>query len=177
MKTPTVAVLASLALMACDTPQGYANQRLPTAKVTLLSEIPADQPQDRCWAELPRDEKRETVERFVVATPSQVDADGVELSPPVYRKISEEKVTRGPSRYFERVCAAKLTPRFIGGVQRALAARDLLEGQISETLDAPTKAAIKAFQSARGLPSDILSLEAASALGLVTIVKPTTSTG
>ncbi|MEM6407047.1 MAG: peptidoglycan-binding domain-containing protein [Pseudomonadota bacterium] len=140
-------------------------------QIALFESRPADAPPQSCWATLPGAETYKTVERLVEVTPVQTNDAGDMQVPAIFRRVEEKVVTRGPARLFEQVCPKRLTPRFIAAVQRALIARRLLDGPPTEQLDAPTKAAIKTYQKARGLPSDILSLAMARQLGLVTITQ------
>ena len=98
------------------------------------------------------------------------DAEGQEISPAIYRKVREPKmVNDGNGRWFERVCDAQLTPDFIATLQRALAVRGYLKGDVSAMMDGPTLRAIRKFQREQGLNSDAVSLVAAQQLGLVAI--------
>jgi peptidoglycan hydrolase-like protein with peptidoglycan-binding domain len=56
---------------------------------------------------------------------------------------------------------------FIGSLQRALKSRGLYRGTLTGVMDAKTKKSVRWFQKRHGLNSNILSLEAARQLGLV----------
>ncbi|RWR30678.1 peptidoglycan-binding protein [Sinirhodobacter populi] len=73
----------------------------------------------------------------------------------------------GSSRWFSSLCAKDLTPEMILSLQRALAARGDYEGAPDGRPGARTDAAVLAYQSARGLPSAVLSTRAAQQMGLI----------
>lgn len=101
---------------------------------------------------------------------AEIAPDGTVIRPPIYRKAPVPRVVRERSEItFEAPCPAEMTPEFIASVQRALAARDYFAGNVTGALDAPTTAAIRKYQSERGLQSAQLSLETARALGLVAV--------
>lgn len=64
-------------------------------------------------------------------------------------------------------CPEDLTPTLLASLQRALMARGYLTGPVNGALDAPTRAAVLAFQAARGINSPDLTLRAAQELGLM----------
>ncbi|AZB54890.1 peptidoglycan-binding protein [Cereibacter sphaeroides] len=72
-------------------------------------------------------------------------------------------------RWFEAPCPDLMTPERIATLQRALEARGLYAGEITEELDTRTRSGIRKLQAPLGLDSDRLSLAAARALGLVPI--------
>ena len=69
--------------------------------------------------------------------------------------------------WFRAPCDAELTPDVIATLQRALAARGLYSADPTGMFDPATRAAIRAYQSPRGLNSDRLSLAAARDLGVI----------
>lgn len=64
-------------------------------------------------------------------------------------------------------CPDQMTGDFTASLQRALIVRGYHEGAATGVMDEETAQAIRRFQRPRGLDSDILSLDAARALGLV----------
>lgn len=101
---------------------------------------------------------------------AEIAPDGTVLRAPVYRKAPVPRIVRPRSEIsFEAPCPDRLTPEFIASVQRALAARGYFAGNVTGALDAPTSAAIRRYQSERGLDSARLSLETARALGLIAV--------
>ncbi|MEZ5912588.1 MAG: peptidoglycan-binding domain-containing protein [Paracoccaceae bacterium] len=63
-------------------------------------------------------------------------------------------------------CPETMSPEFVASLQRALKARGLFAGTVSGALDGETRSALRRFQSALGLDSDRLTLDAAKRLGL-----------
>ncbi len=130
--------------------------------------------QGRCWSsETIEPAIYEQVMGEVQVVPAQVAPDGVVLRPPVYRRAPVPRVVRPREEIrFEAPCPSEMTPELIASLQRALAARDIFGGNVTGKLDAPTAAAIRAYQSGRGLDSAQLSLESARALGLIEVEIP-----
>ncbi|MEM7469872.1 MAG: peptidoglycan-binding protein [Pseudomonadota bacterium] len=164
-------VIATLAACA-PVQQSDVTTRFDTKPIALLDTRPETSEPGQCWAKLEGPKTSRTVEKFVEVTPARRDAAGTEVSPAIFRKTQDIVTTPGPTQYFERVCEAALTPAFIGALQRALIARQLLEADVSQTLDTPTQAAIQDYQTAKGLPSAILSLAVARQFGLVEVNRP-----
>lgn len=101
---------------------------------------------------------------------AEIAEDGTVIRPPIYRRAPVPRVVRERAEItFEAPCPDQMTPEFIASVQRALAARGLFAGTVTGTLDPPTAAAIRRYQSERGLESAQLSLETARALGLIAV--------
>ncbi|WP_428539236.1 peptidoglycan-binding domain-containing protein [Profundibacter sp.] len=74
--------------------------------------------------------------------------------------------------WFETPCPDALDTNFIAMLQRALKARGLYDGEIDGTLGTGTRKAIRMYQAAHGLDSDILALDAARQLGLIAYPRP-----
>ncbi|MEM9584252.1 MAG: peptidoglycan-binding domain-containing protein [Pseudomonadota bacterium] len=130
---------------------------------------PSSEP-GQCWAHEAAPEFATIVTRTIMVEEAIYDAEGQEISPAIYRKVRAPKmVNDGNGRWFERVCDAQLTPDFIATLQRALAVRGYLKGDVSAMMDGPTLRAIRKFQREQGLNSDAVSLVAAQQLGLVAI--------
>ncbi|NYS25992.1 peptidoglycan-binding protein [Rhodobacteraceae bacterium 2376] len=64
-------------------------------------------------------------------------------------------------------CPEDVTPAFIESLQRALSVRGYMAPEITGDADDRTRAAVQAYQAARGFNSPILSLQTARELGLV----------
>ena len=104
---------------------------------------------------------------------AEIAEDGTVVRPPIYRKAPVPRLVRERGEItFEAPCPEQMSVEFIASVQRALAARGYFSGNVSGALDAPTTAAIRTYQSERGLNSAQLSLETARALGLVAVELP-----
>lgn len=101
---------------------------------------------------------------------AEIAEDGTVLRPPVYRKAPVPRVVRPRAEIsFATPCPEQLTPEFISSVQRALTARGYYSGGVTGTIDAQTAAALRRYQSERGLESAQLSLETARDLGLIAV--------
>lgn len=128
---------------------------------------------DQCYAQEITPAVIETVTRKRQLTPPRRAVDLATGKTEIIREATWETVTERrvlrerEERVFETVCPHLLTPRFVRSLQRALAARGLYAGTPTGTLDAPTRAALAAFQRAQGLPSSTLALETAERFGLV----------
>ncbi len=110
----------------------------------------------------------ETVTEKVLVTPAVQAADGSELAPATYDSQSLQKIVQERRTVrFETVCEAAMTAEVVASLQRALAVRGGYDGTVTGRYDAATRAAVKRYQSGRGLPSTSLSLQAARELGLV----------
>lgn len=108
----------------------------------------------------------ETVQ--VLETAALMDANGEVVSPAVYRSEASQRIIRTRQTVeFEAVCGFGENPEFVASLQRALKARGHLAGDISGILDGRTKRAIRSYQAAHGLNSDILAVSTARELGLV----------
>ncbi len=99
---------------------------------------------------------------------AEIAEDGTVIRPPIYRRAPVPRVvTPREELIFASPCPREFTFEMVATVQRALAARGYFSAPISGRLDAPTTAAIRAWQERRGLPSGQLSLESARALGVL----------
>ena len=118
-------------------------------------------PEGACWASDATPAVIETVtEQIAEAAAPDRDAG--------YRtEIRQEIVQPREKIWFRTPCDAALSPDVVTTLQRALAARGLYKPAATGVLDPATRSAIRAFQLARGLNSDRLSLSAARELGVV----------
>lgn len=166
-----VLALLGIPLAACAPPQGPDVTRLIEPSVVTASEItppPADP--HRCWGHEPAPEITTITQQTVQVEEARRDADGRELTPAIYREVDvPQTAPGGDGRWFERVCDAQITEGFVQSLQRALAVRGLYAGEITGLMDGETRAAIRAYQSAQGLDSDLLSVAAGQQLGLVAV--------
>lgn len=99
--------------------------------------------------------------------PRAVSLGARPLAGEIVARKPEGCVAEVPGGWFAALCAEEMPPDFIVTLQRALAARGGYAGRETGKLDAPTRAAIAHYQTARGLPSETLSRRAAQQLGLV----------
>ncbi len=109
---------------------------------------------------------------------ADIAEDGTVIRPPVYRRAPVPRIVRPRAEIrFAAPCPETMTPDFVASLQRALAARGYLDGAVSGQIDAATSAAIRRYQSERGLESDQVSLETARALGLVAVPRDAQADG
>jgi len=138
--------------------------------ITDFALAPPDARPDACYGKDVTPAVIEHVTERVLVTEAEIGPDGNVLAPPQYEERTTRKLVNGHEPiFFETPCPPRWTPDFIASIQRALKTRGLYAGPISGTLDAQTRAAIRAFQVERGLNSAILSTESARALGLVEV--------
>lgn len=143
----------------------------PTLIPTRAS-APPDIAPGSCWSKDTPPAVIETVTEQVVLEPAVLAPDGRVLTPAVTTTRTRRDIARARSDiWFEIPCADQDDPEFIASLQRALEVRRLYGGPISGTYDAPTRAAVRAYQRPRGLDSGMLSLSAARTLGLVAVAR------
>jgi len=129
---------------------------------------PAGVAPDSCWVRDVAPARIETVTRQIEIAPARLAEDGTLLSPARYRTETAQAITRERQELtFETPCPAALTPDLIATLQRALEARGLYRGPITGKMDVRTLQAVRRYQSARGLPSGLLSMRSARGLGLL----------
>jgi hypothetical protein len=124
-----------------------------------------------CWGKTISPAVIETFSEQVQIKPAKVNSDGTIGRLPVYRTESHQLiVTPRRDNWFETPCAEALTQEFNGSLQRALQARGFYKGKITGESNRRTRAAVLAFQKTLDGPSsEVLSLDAARALGLISI--------
>lgn len=158
---------AALALAGCD-PSGPTANAPTTQSGNGLA--PPGAPKGTCWAKYSSPAVIETVTRQVLVTPAKFNQDGTISALPVYRsEDSQEIVTPRQDQWFEIPCPPSFTVEFVSTLQRALQVRGLYSGPISGNMDEATRTAVRAMQRAKGLDSDVISMETAQSLGLVII--------
>jgi len=162
----TAALLGAMVLSAC-----LQDQTVSQSGVILGNGLaPPGAPSGTCWAKIPTPAVIETVTEQILVTPARMNADGTLASLPVYREESRQQiVTPRTDRWFEIPCPPDFTVEFVSTLQRALSARGLYSGPITGNMDAATRRAVLAVQTAAGLPSDVLSIETARELGIVAV--------
>lgn len=112
----------------------------------------------------------ETVTTQTEVSPATFDENGRVVTEAVYETATQQRITEERTEIrFEAVCPSLMTPEFLSTLQRALAARNHYTADINGRYTQTTKAAIKSYQSENGLQSNILSVNAARRLGLITI--------
>ena len=162
---PALALAAGLA--ACTTPSGPSPE---PGVFEATRNGPAGAAAGTCWGRTFTPAVVERVSERVVVKPAKVNPDGTVAELPVYRTEDRQViVTPRKDNWFETPCPNVLTPEFISTLQRALQARGTYTGIVTGVMDAPTRAAIRAFQAPTGPDSGVLSLESARQLGLIAV--------
>jgi hypothetical protein len=163
--TRTVTVLfGALFLAACLQNQTVSEQGVVQGNGLAPSGAPAG----TCWGKIPTPAVVETVTEQILITPAKVNPDGTIATLPVYRQEQRQQiVTPRMDRWFEIPCPPAFTVEFVSTIQRALQARGLYAGAVTGNMDAATRRAVLAVQTADGLPSDVLSIDTARELGIV----------
>lgn len=140
---------------------------IPAAKAP--AELRARTNPDACWSKTTRPAVIETITERLLIQPAQISSAGTITQPPIYRTRTRQRIVDDGNRWFEIPCALDQDPAFIATLQRALAARAYYNGPITGTYDAPTRAAVRAYQRPQGPDSGVLSVDAARTLGLVAV--------
>lgn len=166
LRKPVLRALALLALAACA-----AGQTVSQGGVVQGNGLaPPGAPRGTCWGKIPTPAVVETVTEQVLVSPARMNTDGTVATLPVYRSEQrQEIVTPRTDNWFETPCPPDFTVEFVSSLQRALQARGLYQGAVTGNMDAETRAAVLAVQTAGGLRSDVLSIKTARALGLVAV--------
>ncbi|WP_421687087.1 peptidoglycan-binding domain-containing protein [Tritonibacter scottomollicae] len=124
-----------------------------------------------CWDTLIEPARVETITEQVMVSPPETAADGSMTKPAVFATETRQEITRPRKEtYFQTPCPDAMTREYVSSLQRALAARDLYQGEITGTLNAETRAAIRSYQKDIGIDSASLSLRGARSLGLSAVV-------
>ncbi len=171
-KIPTVSILLGLCAAACGNglvPPPAAQGDLAAETVDLGTRPgPPSGPEDACWQSDLRPAVIETVTEQRLLAPEVRDAEGKLVTPASFASATHQRIVRDRGTiWFRTPCPAEMTPEFIATLQRALKARGLYLLPLSGQMDAPTRAAIRRYQRARGLDSDHLSLAGARELGIL----------
>lgn len=129
----------------------------PEVRRAEAAPAPLTVPSDACW----------TTDRVPAVTETQFVTTGANGA----REARDVVIRPAEDRLFAVPCPAQMAPDFHASLQRALAARGLYAGAITDTYDAETAAAVRRFQAPQGLDSAVLSLEGAQQLGLVAVAR------
>ncbi len=164
--------LWSFALMLALTACTPAPLPLAAPEPTLAGEIRLTAPMPApgvCWARQTRPAVIETVTEHVQASAERRDPlSGTVTKPASYRTETRQRIVEARAeQWFRTPCPDALTPELIATLQRALKARGVYRGTVSGVMDSSTMAAVRAWQTPRGLNSAALSLRAARDLGLL----------
>ena len=121
------------------------------------------EPPDACWA---NDETPAVIET-VTDQIAEVASDNLDAG---FRTETRQNIVQPREKFWFRTpCEEQLTPDVVTTLQRALAARAVFAADVTGKFDPATRAAIRAYQSPRGLSSDRLSLAAAQDLGVIAV--------
>lgn len=162
----TAALLGAVVLSACLQEQTVSQNGVIVGNGL----APPGAPPGTCWGKIPTPAVVETVTEQILVTPARMNPDGTIATLPVYREERHQQiVTPRTDRWFEIPCPPDFTVEFVSTLQRALSARGLYSGPINGNMDAATRGAVLAVQTAGGLPSDVLSIETARELGIVAV--------
>lgn len=171
--------LIALCLALSCTPSGGALDAtepslIPAAKAP--AELRAQANPDACWSKTTRPAVIETITERLLIQPAQISSAGTITQPPIYRTRTRQRIVDDGNRWFEIPCALGQGPALFATLQRALAARAYYDGPITGTYDAPTRAAVRAYQRPQGPDSGVLGMDAARTLGLVAVPRDDAST-
>ncbi len=170
-----IAILAVFTLGACTQTNGEAVTRLDDPELTrAVADAPNPQfIEGQCWGRDTSPAIIETVTEQVIVQKAIIGDDGKIVTPATYQTKTHQKIVRERAEvWFRTPCDQELTFELVSNLQRALQARKLYSGPINGVLDEQTDAAIRKFQTPRGLDSKVLSLAAARQLGLIAIERP-----
>lgn len=106
-----------------------------------------------------------TVTKRVEATPASVNKTPI---PATYKSVSKTVETAPAKTVWTTVlCDVNTTTDVVRRLQTALKAKGLYRGPIDGIVGSQTRAAIAAYQSGKGVKSDILTMDSARELGIV----------
>lgn len=168
----TLAVGAMCLVAACATQTAAPSDSTTRAAQAALPEqlVPKREASGICRAREITPAVYEHVMGEVQVVQAEIAEDGTVLNPPIYRRAPVPRIVQARAEMsFEAPCPEVQTPEFIASLQRALAVRGYFAGNVTGQLDAPTAAAVRKYQSERGLDNGQVSLETARALGLVAV--------
>ncbi|QYK43218.1 MAG: peptidoglycan-binding protein [Paracoccaceae bacterium] len=167
------ALSIALLLAACaggPLPAPPSSADLTAALIPRTGPTPPETPAGACWAGDVTPAVIETVTEQVQASAERRAPDGSLIAPSTFRTETRQRIVSDRREvWFETLCEDELTVDLVSTLQRALKARGLYLLPLSGQMDGPTRSAILAWQRPRGLDSDILSREAARALGIVAV--------
>jgi hypothetical protein len=162
----------AVGLMACQPSltEPAVSRFIEPRLIQTRAEAPPGADPNTCWGKDVTPGIYETVTEQIMLQPAQVASDGAVLAPPVFKTETRQSIVRQRTElWFQTVCAADMTPEFVGSLQRALAVRGLYGGPVTGEMNTRTRSAIRKFQTEQGVESGIISLAAARQLGLVAV--------
>lgn len=156
------------AALACGGLLGGCQTHMPqaAAPIEVLYEQPPQRP-GQCWASDIAPAVIETVTQQVQSRPERRNSAGEITQSAQFETQTAQRIVQDRSPiWFQTLCPPELTVAFVASLQRALKARGHFDSPISGAWDAPTLAALRRYQRARGLDSAQIALAAAQELGL-----------
>jgi hypothetical protein len=167
MRLPALLLLTG-SLAACG---GTSRSGLPAAGAEpdrcemLLAEWEDATAVAEAAAERAEERERRSAEAVAPGVASGTDTGpGRPPSPLIAEGATEVAAAEAP---FPTLCPFEWTTGFVASLERALIVRGYLEGPADGVYDEALAEAVRAAQAPLGIDSDVLSLEAARALGLV----------
>lgn len=143
------------------TPATTREVEIPAEYQTIKKQVMTNPPSVR-KVEIPAEYKTVTVTKMV-APPQERRT----VVPAEYQTVTKSvQAADGRMSWRPVLCETNLTPGLISSVQQALDSKGFDPGAIDGKLGSQTMAAIRSFQSARGLAQGGLTLETVKALGL-----------
>lgn len=155
---PTAALMGTFLLIACTDP------------VTRDATAPPGAAPGTCWAKAFTPAVIKTVTEQVLVEPQALAPDGSVVYPAAYRTETHQEIVEDRREsWFETPCPEAMSGEVVASLQRALNVRGFYHGPITGRMDRPTRAAIRAYQTSRGIASDILAMDTARDFGLVPV--------
>lgn len=169
MARPFPMILIGAALAGC-VQASSSGAPVKSELIRQTQTAPAGTPAGSCWGKIVTPAHVETITEQVMVQPPEISADGTVISPAIYKTETRAAITRERHEtWFETLCQVDLTPDLIASVQRALKVRGKYRGATNGRMYTRTRAAIRQFQKANGLDTDVLTMETAQTLGLAPV--------
>ena len=173
-RTPIAAIVCALLVAGCAPTPSASRAPGGGDAAAFANEIVTRRPSPRageCWHREMLPAVFETVTEQVLERPARIDPEtGATREPARFSTVTQQRVLRDRREVWFRVpCTddGAGSPGFNATLQRALKARGLYDAPVTGEMDAATREAVRRWQAARGLNSDVVSLAAARALGIV----------
>lgn len=149
-----ITLIAAVGISGCAQPFSGMGADRPTR--------PEGAAEDSCWAQ--------QISPAVIETQTTQTLMTDENGENIYHTETSQRIIEDRKEvWFEIPCRDILTAKFIASLQRALTARGYYQASITGVMDDKTAKAVRLFQHPLGIDSQILSLKAAQALGLITV--------
>ena len=171
---PTTAVLLAMAVAACTpTLPQPADTDLAATLLPRFGDTPPADPPDACWFAAVTPAVIETRTEQVLDRAERRATDGRLIPPAAFRTLTRQVIVADRREVWAEIpCPDRLTSEMVATLQRALKARGLYLLPLTGAMDGPTRAALRAWQAPRGFDSDVLTMAAARALGVIAAPRP-----